>query len=77
MAVNGFAKSDCTLFMTVLAVSELVGKIFLSAFADCLPFPKVYLFVLASVFGSVLMVVLLFATSLGLMLGLAVGRSTA
>jgi predicted MFS family arabinose efflux permease len=72
MTTKGFDKSDSTLFMMVLAVSEVVGKVAISTVADRLPFPKLYLFVLASLLGVVVMVVLLFATSLGLMLGLAV-----
>ncbi|XP_022092159.1 monocarboxylate transporter 13-like [Acanthaster planci] len=72
MTTKGFDKSDSTLFMMVLAIAEVVGKVIIAAVADSLPFPKLYLFVLASLLGVVVMVVLLFATSLGLMLGLAV-----
>ncbi|XP_033644650.1 monocarboxylate transporter 13-like [Asterias rubens] len=72
MTTNGFDKSDSALFMMVVAISEVVGKVVISAVADSLPFPKIYLFVLASILGVVVMVVLLVASSLGLMLGLAV-----
>ena len=75
MTTNGFDKSDSALFMMVVAISEVVGKVVISAVADSLPFPKIYLFVLASILGVVVMVVLLVASSLGLMLGLAVGKS--
>ncbi|XP_038057383.1 monocarboxylate transporter 13-like [Patiria miniata] len=72
MTTKGFDRSECSLFMMVLAVSEVVGKVIISAVADSLPFPKIYLFVMASLLGVVVMVVLLFATTLGMMLGLAV-----
>ncbi|XP_030855973.1 monocarboxylate transporter 13-like [Strongylocentrotus purpuratus] len=51
----GFRESTAALAMTALGASDLVGKLLVSGFADYLPFPKLFLFHIASVSGIGLM----------------------
>ena len=69
----GFAESTAALSMTVLGASDLAGKLLLSGIADYLPFPKMFLFHIASTSGIAMMfaviniksVVAIFSSSVG------------
>ena len=73
MTTNGFEKKDCAMVMTVVALSEIGGKFLLSGVGDHLPFPKIFLFDIASILGIGVMFTLFVAKSLWMMYGLAVG----
>lgn len=60
MKILGFSGTQRSLTISVIAVSEVIGKILLSLFGDHLPFGKIYLFVISSVLGVGIMLSLLF-----------------
>ncbi|XP_071503583.1 monocarboxylate transporter 7-like [Diadema antillarum] len=72
MTTAGIQESMCAIIMTVIAVAEVFGKICLSAFGDHLPFPKIYLFVIASLLGIGVMFGLMAAKSIAAMMCIAV-----
>ncbi|PIK32993.1 putative monocarboxylate transporter 2 isoform X2 [Apostichopus japonicus] len=60
MKILGFTGTQRSLTISIIAVSEIIGKILLSLFGDHLPFGKIYLFVISSVLGIGIMLSLLF-----------------
>lgn len=60
MKILGFTSTQRSLTLSVVAVSEIIGKILLSLFGDHLPFGKIYLFVISCVLGVGIMLSLLF-----------------
>ena len=60
--------------MTTIAVTNLTGKLLLSAIGENFPFPKFYLFDIASTLGITVMVALLLAKKLWIYYCAAVGE---
>ncbi|XP_041483891.1 monocarboxylate transporter 2-like [Lytechinus variegatus] len=72
MTTAGIVESKCALIMAVVAIAEVCGKACLAIFGDHLPFPKIYLFVAASVVGSGIMYSLFVAKTVAAMMCVAV-----
>ena len=76
MTTNGFEEKDGAMIMTVIAVANIFGKALISGIGDNYPFPKIFLFDIASTLGIVVMVTLLMAEHLWVLFCLAIGKVT-
>ena len=76
VTTNGFEEKDGAMIMTVIAVANISGKALISGIGDNYPFPKIFLFDIASALGIVVMVTLLVTKQLWVLFCLAIGKVT-
>ena len=70
----GFQKSTAVQVITVIGISNLVGKVVLSLAGQYIPFPKVFLLIISSVINICVMVSLMFSRTVIPMYCVAVGK---
>ena len=74
MTTAGIEEGTCAIIMAIVAVAEVVGKAMLGIVGDHLPFPKIYLFVVASLLGVGVMFSLTYATTVAAMICIGIGE---
>lgn len=61
--------------MTILGVSQVIGKVAVALVGDHLPFPKIFLLVIANIIGAILMGCLLVAESFITIVSVTISKS--